>query len=142
MNQIDVRESIVKCLKNGGFTVISNDVKEGFPKPAVFVTVSHSEHDKLMNGMEDVTDFIVLKYIPQTETIPECVSASNKILKLFYYNSFKIGNSIFMPEHIESDIDDYILTVSFEITYTQTIPEPVENEKMTEIEIKNFRVEE
>lgn len=122
MSEIDIQVELVNKLKECGFFVIASEVDEGFPKPAVFVSVIPTIHERLMCDCEAVTDTVTITYYPAKETAAECVRVSDKIIDIFYYSPFRVNGHTFTVEKIETNIDEYILTVAFELYYEQQMP--------------------
>ena len=140
MNEFTIQKRIAEILTANGFMVVASEVQEGYKKPAIFVSVHPSEHEKLMCGMEQVTDTVEIKYIPAVETAAECIRISDKLIDIFYYSPFRVENNIFTVERIETDIEDYVLYVSFELTYEQPYA-IAENYEETENVDMNLRME-
>lgn len=123
MNAFDIQKHIVEILTQNSFNAVASEVKEGFAKPAVFVSVHPIQHERLMCGMEQVTDSVEIKFFPSVETAAECIKTSDKIIDIFYYSPFRVEGHTFTVESIETNIEDYILTVNFELTYEQPMPD-------------------
>lgn len=136
MTQSEIRKRIAEILINNGFNVCASEVDEGFKKPAVFVNVTHSQHIRLMNGMEDVTEGFAIKYIPAVETAAECVKTADKLLEIFYYSPFCVDGHTFTVESVATEIDEYILSFTFELQYSQIMPYDEDYEEMEHLEME------
>ena len=75
----DIRRFIADKLRNAEFNVISSEIQEGYPKPAVFIYVYPSSITKSGGFLEDDVYSVTIKYIPKTETAQECAEAAEKI---------------------------------------------------------------
>lgn len=122
-------------LTAAGFNVIATEVKEGFHKPAVFVNVYPSTVTLAGADLEDVTDTIDVQYIPAEETTQNCAEAAVKIRDCFMYRTLDVKNRHFTVESMETDIDDHILNVYFDVNYTQETPNGEEYENMEELRL-------
>lgn len=139
MTEASIRKEISGILCANGFNVVASEVREGFSKPAVFVSVYPSAHEKLMCGREQITNSVEIKYIPAVETEAECISVNEKLCNLFFYRPITIDGTIITVERIETEIDEYILSFMFELTYEQLMPCDTEYDAA---EILDLRMEE
>ena len=129
----DIKTAIVKLLQKNGFEVVASEIKEGFPKPAVFIDVfpeSVSRHGALL---EQIILSIELKYVPNTETSEHIMDISNKFKEIFMYQPLKVHDRRFTIENI--DFENYVLFTYFDISFLQELPqneefEPIENLEM------------
>ena len=135
ITEADIREVCVSRLTAAGFNVIATEVKEGFEKPAVFVNVYPSTVTLAGTDLEDVTDTIDVQYIPAEETTQNCAEAAVKIRDCFMYRTLDVKNRHFTVESMETDIDDHILNVYFDVNYTQETPNGEEYENMEELRL-------
>lgn len=136
MNEFTIHKHIAEVLNKNGFNVVSSETTEGYKKPAVFILVQPVSHERLMCDMEQITVSVELTYIPANETVVECTQISNRLVGLFYYSPFEVENTVFTVERIESNIDNYILTVNFELTYEQSMPGEDDDEEIENIEME------
>ena len=136
MNITDIKKQIANILTSGGFNVISREISEGFKKPAVFVSVHPSSHTRLMCGLEEITDSVEVKYIPNIESEEDCIKAEERLLKLLYYSPISVLGHTFTVEKTQTEIEDYIMYFSFDLTYEQTMPEDDDFETMEILEME------
>ena len=122
INEKMVKTRIAEILMENDYPVIAQDVKEGFDKPAVFVSVYPSSVSLLTVDLEQVTDQVEIKYISRTETVEECVNAAEELRRIFLYRPFTVKDRKLTVQEIEFDIENNILYCSFEVTYMQGTP--------------------
>lgn len=135
ITETDIREVCVSRLAAAGFNVIAPEVKEGFDKPAVFVNVYPSTVTLAGVDLEYVADTIEIRYIPTEETTQNCAEAAVKIRDCFMYRTLDVQNRHFTVESMETDIDDHILNVYFDVNYTQETPNGEEYDTMEELRL-------
>ena len=124
IDETDIQKAVVKRLKENGFNVIADDVKEGFSRPAIFVGTYPSEITRLCGGMERVTDVVSMFYYPKAETRVQCMFGANRIRNLFMYRTLDVQNRKFTIEELTNEIDENnVLSTEFELTYEQPIPD-------------------
>ena len=136
MTQTEIRTRIAEILAYNGFYVCASEVDEGFKKPAVFVNVTHSQHTRLMNGMEEVSENFEIKYIPAVETAAECVKTADKLFELFYYSPIDVCGCKLTVESVETETDEYILYFRFGVNYQQIMPYDDDYEEMKDLELE------
>lgn len=130
----DIQKKVGILLTAAGFSVIASEIHEGFPKPAVFVSVYPSSITLAGTDMEDVSDSVEIKYIPGVETTEECAEAAQKIRRTLMYKTFNVCGRHLTIQSMEMDIEEHILYVYFSIDYTQEILHDEEYEPMEELE--------
>ena len=136
IDETDIQKAVVKRLKDAGFNVVADDVKEGFDRPAIFIGTYPSEITRLCGGMERVTDVVSMIYYPKAETRVQCMFGANRIRNLFMYNTLDVSDRCFTVEGMTNEIDDSNVLISeFELTYEQPIPDDTEYEEMEELYI-------
>ncbi len=136
IDETDLQKAVVKRLKDNGFNVVADDVKEGFDRPAIFVGSYPSDITRLCGGLERVTDVVSMIYYPKVETRVQCMLAANRIRNLFMYRTLDVADRQFTVEELTNDIDDdNVLTAEFELTYEQPIPDDEEYEAMENLYI-------
>lgn len=93
----DIKTMVADVLTENGFNVVASEVQEGFAKPAVFVDVFPSSVELLTCGgrTEQVTDSVEIKYISASETMEDCVAVSERLKKLFLYNTLSALGAAF-----------------------------------------------
>ena len=124
IDETDIQKAVVKRLKENGFNVVADDVKEGFSRPAIFVGTYPSEITRLCGGMERVTDVVSMFYYPKAETRVQCMFGANHIRNLFMYRTLDVQNRKFTIEELTNEIDENnVLSTEFELTYEQPIPD-------------------
>ena len=124
IDETDIQKAVVKRLKENGFNVVADDVKEGFSRPAIFVGTYPSEITRLCGGMERVTDVVSMFYYPKAETRVQCMFGANRIRNLFMYRTLDVQNRKFTIEELTNEIDENnVLSTEFELTYEQPIPD-------------------
>ena len=135
----DIKTRVADILTESGFNVVASEVQEGYTKPAVFVNVFPSSVELLSCGgaTEQVTDSVEIKYISKTETIEECVVASEKLKELFLYRTFDIQDRHLTIQRMEYDTEGIVLYAFFDIEFIQA-RDSEEYEPMTELEIGGF----
>ena len=136
IDETDIQKAVVKRLKENGFNVVADDVKEGFDRPSIFVGTYPSEITRLPGGMERVTDVVSMIYYPKAETRVQCMLGANRIRNLFMYSTLDVSDRRFTVESMTNEIDDNNILVSeFELTYDQPLPDDTEYEDMEELYI-------
>lgn len=135
INEKEIQTRIAEILKKNGFNVVASEVDEGFSKPAVFINVYPASVTLLNIDMEQVTDTIEIKYIPQTETTEHCADIAQKLRNIFMYKSFDIKDRHLTIQSIEFDIEKYILYTYFNIEYMQETPNNEEYEQIQNLQI-------
>ena len=131
----DIQSRIAEILSDAGFNVVASEVKEGFSKPAVFISVVPSSATLQTCGgaTEEVTDSVELKYISALETDEDCIDAAWRFKKLFLYQPFDIADRHITIQTIEFDIENSVLYVYFDIEFTQAVDRGVEYDDMSEL---------
>lgn len=119
----DIKTRISEILTDNGFNAVASEAKEGFRKPAVFVSVMPASARLLTCGgaTEEITDSVELKYITETETDEECIDAANKLKRIFLYNTFDIDDRHITVSEIEFDVENSVLYTYFEITFIRIV---------------------
>lgn len=131
IDETDLQKAVVKRLKDSGFNVIADDVKEGFDRPAIFVGTYPTSITRLCGGLERVTDSVSMVYYPRVETRLQCMQTANKLRTLFVYRTLDVADRRFTVEELTNDIDETnVLTSEFELTYEQPLPNAEEYEDM------------
>jgi len=116
---LDIQTAIAKALKDNGFTVIANEVKEGFTKPACFIDVLPVQVE-LQNQFEElITDSIEITYFPQVETRESLVTASEQLKNIFLYHTLPVKDRFLSINGITFDADNGSLIAQFDIEYLQ-----------------------
>ena len=117
----DIKTRVADILKGSGFNVVASEVQEGYSKPAVFVNVFPSSAELLTCGgaTEQIVDSVEIKYIPKTETIEECVIASEKFKDLFLYHTFDIADRHLTIQRREYDTEGSVRYALFDIEFIQ-----------------------
>lgn len=136
ITESDIKKSVVKRLKNVGFLVFATELKEGFSKPAVFVNIYPTLVELFGDEMEDVTDTVEIKYIPSVETTEVCADAAQKIRLAFMHKPLKVNDRNFTVQKFEADIEDCVLYIYFDVSYTQAVPDETKYENMEELIIR------
>lgn len=131
----DIKARIAEILSDAGFNVVASEVKEGFSKPAVFISVLPSSATLQTCGgaTEEVTDSVEIKYISALETDEDCIDAAWRFKKLFLYQPFDIADRHITIQTIEFDIENSVLYVYFDIEFTQAVDRGVEYDDMSEL---------
>ena len=131
----DIKARLAEILSDAGFNVVASEVKEGFSKPAVFISVVPSSATLQACGgaTEEVTDSVEIKYISALETDEDCIDAAWRFKKLFLYQPFDIADRHITIQTIEFDIENSVLYVSFDIEFTQAVDRGVEYDDMSEL---------
>ena len=131
----DIQSRIAEILSDAGFNVVASEVKEGFSKPSVFISVLPSSVTLQTCGgaTEEVTDSVELKYISALETDEDCIDAAWRFKKLFLYQPFDIADRHITIQTIEFDIENSVLYVYFDIEFTQAVDRGVEYDDMSEL---------
>ena len=76
-----------------------------------------------------------IKYIAKTETIEECVVASEKLKELFLYRTFDIKDRHLTIQRMEYDTEGSVLYAFFDVEFIQARDSDENYEPMTELEI-------
>lgn len=131
----DIQSRLAEILSDAGFNVVASEVKEGFSKPAVFISVLPSSATLQACGgaTEEVTDSVEIKYISALETDEDCIDAAWRFKKLFLYQPFDIADRHITIQTIEFDIENSVLYVYFDIEFTQAVDRGVEYDDMSEL---------
>ena len=131
----DIQTRLAEILSDAGFNVVASEVKEGFSKPAVFISVVPSSATLQACGgaTEEVTDSVEIKYISALETDEDCIDAAWRFKKLFLYQPFDIADRHITIQTIEFDIENSVLYVYFDIEFTQAVERKIEYEDMSEL---------
>ena len=131
----DIKARIAEILSDAGFNVVASEVKEGFSKPAVFISVLPSSATLQACGgaTEEVTDSVEIKYISALETDEDCIDAAWRFKKLFLYQPFDIADRHITIQTMEFDIENSVLYVYFDIEFTQAVDRGIEYDDMSEL---------
>lgn len=131
----DIQTRLAEILSDAGFNVVASEVKEGFSKPAVFISVVPSSATLQTCGgaTEEVTDSVEIKYISALETDEDCIDVSRKFKELFLYKPFDIADRHITIQTIEFDIENSVLYVYFDIEFTQAVDRGIEYDDMSEL---------
>ena len=131
----DIQSGLAEILSDAGFNVVASEVKEGFSKPAVFISVLPSSATLQTCGgaTEKVTDSVEIKYISALETDEDCIDAAWRFKKLFLYQPFDIADRHITIQTIEFDIENSVLYVYFDIEFTQAVDRGIEYDDMSEL---------
>ena len=131
----DIQSRLAEILSDAGFNVVASEVKEGFSKPAVFISVVPSSATLQACGgaTEEMTDSVEIKYISALETDEDCIDAAWRFKKLFLYQPFDIADRHITIQTIEFDIENSVLYVYFDIEFTQAVERKIEYEDMSEL---------
>lgn len=131
----DIQTRLAEILSDAGFNVVASEVKEGFSKPAVFISVLPSSATLQACGgaTEEVTDSVEIKYISALETDEDCIDVARKFKELFLYQPFDIADRHITIQTIEFDIENSVLYVYFDIEFTQAVDRGVEYDDMSEL---------
>lgn len=131
----DIQTRLAEILSDAGFNVVASEVKEGFSKPAVFISVVPSSATLQTCGgaTEEVTDSVEIKYISALETDEDCIDAAWRFKKLFLYQPFDIADRHITIQTIEFDIENSVLYVYFDIEFTQAVDRGIEYDDMSEL---------
>lgn len=131
----DIQSRLAEILSDAGFNVVASEVKEGFSKPAVFISVLPSSATLQTCGgaTEEVTDSVEIKYISALETDEDCIDAAWRFKKLFLYQPFDIADRHITIQTIEFDIENSVLYVYFDIEFTQAVDRGIEYDDMSEL---------
>ena len=129
----DIRRFIADKLRNAEFNVISSEIQEGYPKPAVFIYVYPSSITK-SGGVYSVT----IKYIPKTETVQECAEAAEKIRETLMYSTIDVQDRHLTMETMDMTIEEERLTVMYDVPITQSIDECDDYDNAETIEMRGI----
>lgn len=131
----DIQSRLAEILSDSGFNVVASEVKEGFSKPAVFISVLPSSVTLQTCGgaTEEVTDSVEIKYISALETDEDCIGAARRFKELFLYQPFDIADRHITIQTIEFDIENSVLYVYFDIEFTQAVDRGIEYDDMSEL---------
>lgn len=131
----DIQTRLAEILSDAGFNVVASEVKEGFSKSAVFISVVPSSATLQACGgaTEEVTDSVEIKYISALETDEDCIDAAWRFKELFLYQPFYIADRHITIQTIEFDIENSVLYVYFDIEFTQAVDRGIEYDDMSEL---------
>ena len=130
-----IQSRLAEILSDAGFNVVASEVKEGFSKPAVFISVVPSSATLQTCGgaTEEVTDSVEIKYISALETDEDCIDAARRFKELFLYQPFDIADRHITIQTIEFDVENSVLYVYFDIEFTQAVDRGIEYDDMSEL---------
>lgn len=131
----DIQSRLAEILSDAGFNVVASEIKEGFSKPAVFISVVPSSATLQTCGgaTEEVTDSVEIKYISALETDEDCIDTARRFKELFLYQPFDIADRHITIQTIEFDIENSVLYVYFDIEFTQAVDRGIEYDDMSEL---------
>ena len=115
----DIEEAVAKKLISNDFSVIAQEVKEGFPKPACFIEVLPVGVEVQNQFSELVTLSVEITYIPEIETKEELIETAEKLKQIFLYSSLQIKDRFLSLNEISFDIDKSSLITYFELEFVQ-----------------------
>lgn len=135
ISEKNIKARIGEILTENGFNVVASEVKEGFSKPAVFISVVPSSATLQACGgaTEEVTDSVEIKYISALETDEDCIDAARRFKELFLYQPFDIADRHITIQTMEFDIENSVLYVYFDITFIQAVDRKNEYDDMSEL---------
>ena len=135
ISEKDIQIRLAEVITDAGFNVIASEVKEGFLKPAVFISVVPSSATLQTCGgdTEEVTDSVEIKYISALETDEDCIDVARRFKELFLYQPFDIADRHITIQTIEFDIENSVLYVYFDITFIQAVDRGTEYDDMSEL---------
>ena len=134
----DIRRVIADKLRNAEFNVISSEIQEGYPKPAVFIYVYPSSITKSGGFLEDDVYSVTIKYIPKTETAQECAEAAEKIRETLMYSTIDVQDRHLTMETMDMTIEEERLTVMYDVPITQSIDECDDYDNAETIEMRGI----
>ena len=131
----DIKARCAEVLTGAGFNAVASEVKEGFAKPAVFVSVTPASATLQSCGgaTEQVTDNVEIKYISAAETEEDCIETAQIIKKLILHRPFDIDGRHITIQTMEFDIENNVLYVYFDIEFIQKIETDEEFEEMNDL---------
>jgi len=112
----DIIESVTSIIVANNGVVLSDEVDEGFDRPAYFVNLFPVSIAKDGLWEENVTATVTIDYVPKIETIEECVRVSDILCDVFSGKlavcdrKLDIGDVAIISE-------SNILTFSFELDF-------------------------
>lgn len=138
LTEKDIQTRIAEVLTESGFHVVASEVEEGFRKPAVFISVFPAGAKLLTCGgaTEEVTDSVEIKYISAEETIEDCVTAADKLKRIFLYQPFCIADRKITIQEIEFEVEKTVLYVYFDLSFIQAVDRNESYEGMSELVIR------
>ena len=115
----DIQTAVSKKLKDNGYTVFAQEVKEGFEKPACFVDVLPVSAEIQNVYSERITVSIEISYFPSIETREELISAAENLKQIFLYSTIEIKDRFLSVNEITFDYEKPALLTAFNLEYLQ-----------------------
>ena len=97
----DIQTAVAAALRKNGFSVVANEIKEGFSKPACFVSVLPVSIETENQFSELVTDSVEIAYYPAVETNEELIIAAEKIRGIFLYTPLEVNTTLYAKFDME-----------------------------------------
>lgn len=117
----DIQTAVAAALRKNGFSVVANEIKEGFSKPACFVSVLPVSIETENQFSELVTDSVEIAYYPAVETNEELIIAAEKIRGIFLYTPLEVKDRFLTVNEITFDADKTTLYANFDMEYLQEV---------------------
>lgn len=119
----DIHTRVVEILKEQGHLVIATEIQEGFPRPAFFVSAlpNTATLQACSGASEEITDTVEIRYYSVNETMEELVDAVQELKELFLYQPLRLNGRAFTVHTLEFDVEDNVLSCTFDLTFTQYI---------------------
>lgn len=115
----DIETAVAQALTENNYTVIANEVREGFTKPACFIDVLPVSVTLENQFSELVTVSVEISYFPAVETKEELITNSEKMKQIFLYAPLKVNDRFLSVNEISFDNDKSALITYFELEFLQ-----------------------
>ena len=134
----DIEEAVAKKLISNDFSVIAQEVQEGFKRPACFIEVLPVSVEVQNQFSELVTLGVEITYMPEIETREEIIKKAEEFKQIFLYSSLQVKDRFLSLNEISFDIDKASLITYFELEFIQETV--TENENYPKMENLQERV--
>ena len=134
----DIEEAVAKKLISNDFSVIAQEVQEGFKRPACFIEVLPVSVEVQNQFSEHVTLGVEITYMPEIETREEIIKKAEEFKQIFLYSSLQVKDRFLSLNEISFDIDKASLITYFELEFIQETV--TENENYPKMENLQERV--
>jgi len=112
----DIIESVTSIINTNDGNVIAGEVDESFPRPAYFVNVFPVSIIKDGQFDENVTATVTINYVPDVETVEECVRVAD-ILSGVFNGKLEVNDRMLDIGNVAISLEAYVLEFSFELDF-------------------------
>ena len=123
---VSIKKAIVSKLKKLDISVISNDIRSGFEKPAFFIQLMPISNDSYGEYQERIIT-VNIHYFSDDKTDLDNLKMDD-ILNRLFVTTLKIDNNVLTLYEKRSEIDDNILQFKFNLIFTECTPIPIDED--------------